>query len=120
MQTSKVRKIMTITNIIYPTEKESIIFQHFGEYKNRDYLIAVNFILQSPKEIIAASRVSNNRFINYIFLSSKEATSKALQQKGFQIGEKFVIVTIKRDKPTSTKFVLSNLSPNILNTVLQS
>ncbi|KAM7249246.1 hypothetical protein ACFE04_019855 [Oxalis oulophora] len=114
----KVRKKITpITSFQHPSEEQGIIFDHIDGLKIRDYLLAVYKLVGGAQNIVAASRVSGGKVI--VFLSTKEIAEKFQNEHGaFKIGEK--IVTTRKLRAPSVKVILSNVSPVIPNTVIES
>lgn len=113
----KARKITPITDFVHPTQEQGLIFNHFGDNKIRDYLVALTSLLHSPKDIIAASRVGNNKVI--VFLASSSLVDSVIERhKGFTLNETFV--KLNRLKPVATKLIFSNVSPMVSNAVLES
>ncbi len=116
-KTQKARKITPVTDFVHPTQEQGLIFNHFGDNKIRDYLVALTSLLHSPKDIIAASRVGNNKVI--VFLSSPNLVESVIEQhKGFTLNNTWV--KLNRLKPAATKLILSNVSPMVSNAVLES
>ena len=110
------RKITPITSIQNPTDEQGIIFNHIGEHKIRDYLLAISEQVGGAQNIVAASRVSSGKVI--IFLNSKQLVDTFQEEKGgFQLGPAFV--PTKKLKAPATKLIISNVSPTIPNTTLE-
>lgn len=110
------KKIVPIINIDNPTDEQGLIFNHVGENKIRDYLLAISQLVGGPQNIVAASRVSGGKVI--VFLSSKELVLTFQEQHGgFQLDTTF-IPTSKLKAP-ATKLVISNVSPTIPNAALE-
>ncbi|XKL66686.1 hypothetical protein PGB90_010106 [Kerria lacca] len=110
------KKIVPISEITYPTDDQGLIFNHIGETKIRDYLLAIYQLVGGAQNILAASRISGGKVI--IFLYSKELVDTFQAEKGgFQLGDTFV--TTKKLKPPATKLILSNVSPTIPNQLLE-
>lgn len=110
------KRITPITIINNPTDEQGLIFNHVGENKIRDYLIAISQLVGGPQNIVAASRVSGGKVI--VFLSSKELVQTFQEQHGgFKLDTAFI--PTKKLKAPATKLVISNVSPTIPNAALE-
>lgn len=111
------RKIIPITSFNHPSEEQGVIFDHLDGLKIRDYLLAIYKLVGGAQNIVAASRVSGGKVI--IFLSAQEIVEKFQNEhRGFHVGDKFF--ETRKLKAPSVKIILSNVSPVIPNTVIES
>ena len=110
------KKIIPLTSFSHPTEEQGIIFNHVEGAKIREYLMAVHKLVGGAQNIVAASRVSGERVI---FLASKEITDQFQNTSGgFLMGDLFI--KTRKLKTPAIKVIISNVSPTILNTVLEN
>ena len=109
-------KVTPLLDFNFPSAEQGIIFPYISDAKIYDYLVAVNSILNSPKQIIAASRISNLRVA--IFLAKESLVDVIIEApKGLIIDGKEIRGRRMKNKPT--KLILSNVSPTISNSVLE-
>lgn len=103
------------TTLTYPNKDQGLILNGYPEIHLEEYLLALSEKID-PKQIIAASRISNNR-IN-IFLTNKELVHKITTQNRYlKIQDKQVEI---RKYATPTKRILiSHCSPIIPNNLLE-
>ena len=100
-----------------PSEEQGIIFQHVEDTKIRDYLMAIYGLIGGPQNIVAASRVSGGRII--IFLASIDIVNRFQSEHGgFQLGN--LSIKTKKLKTPAIKVIISNVSPTIPNSVLET
>lgn len=109
-------KLAPITDFIHPSEEQGIIFNCRRDFKLRDYLNAVASTIEGALNIIAASKVSNNRII--IFLRNVELVDSIMEAGGFFI-TKTTFIACKRLKSPTRKIIFSNISPTITNEILE-
>lgn len=110
-------KIQPIVNFNHPTEEQGLIFDHQEGVKIREYLLAIYQLVGGATNILAISRVSGGRVI--LFLASKELVEKFQQDHGgFHFRESFI--KTRRLKAPATKLIISNVSPTIPNSVLET
>ena len=103
-------------SIKYPKRDQGIILDAIDNIKIKDYIYSVGNIVQ-PKNIIAASRISNSRIC--IYLSTKTLVDNFIQNHpqlevlGHQISTRRLITPAK-------KIIISNISPTVPNYVIEN
>lgn len=112
---SKLKQKQQQQPMTYPDKEQGIILNGYPEIHLEEYLLALTEIIE-PTEILAASRISNNR-IN-IFLRNKNTVQKITTNNKFlQIQGKQIEI---RKYATPTKRILiSHCSPIIPNNILE-
>src|SRR6266576_5930399 len=81
-----------------------------------DYLQALKTLVGGAKNIIAASRISNNRVV--VFLSNAQLVDKFIEDHGdVTINSNFI--KARKLRSPSKKLIISNVSAVIPNNVLQ-
>lgn len=111
------RQITPLTDFCYPDEDQAIIFKHIESTKILDYLKALLPLIQEPKFIIAASRISRNRVV--VFLDSADRVNTLMaKSSSFLLGN--TTIPFHRLRSPAKKLVLSNVSPAIPNNILQN
>ncbi len=74
----------------FPSKKQAIIFDTIDHSKLGDYIIVAIENIAAPKNIMAASRISNNRICVYL----EAIADKFIEEyKGFTIQDTFVVST---------------------------
>lgn len=97
-----------------PSREQALVFNSIDGIPQRDYVIAIGKLI-SPKNIVYASRISNNRFC--IFLSSKQILDSLLAStQTITINEH--TIEIRRLINPSKRIVISNVCPSIPNHVI--
>lgn len=106
-----------VTKNVYvnPKKGQGIILTAYPEIKLKDYIIAIGNIVE-PKNILAASRMSNQRI--GIYLTTKEAVD-ALLENHQNININNQDIRIRRLVAPSRKILLSNVSPCIPNSIIE-
>lgn len=104
------------TDFDYPANDQGVVFSCILDYKLRDYLVAIKDLVGGAKNIVAASKVSENRVI--FFLSNRELVDTFMSHHGGFTIECDFIVCWKLTSPTK-KIIFSNVSPTIPNHVLE-
>lgn len=101
---------------IFPKKEQAIILSAHEELKLSDYVTAVGDLVQ-PKNILFASKISNNRLC--IYLSSTHILEELISNhKSVKINNKEI--TIRRLITPSQRIVLSNVCPSIPHDLLES
>ena len=114
--TNNVRQYSQVTKTpSFPKKEQAIILNINDNLKLSDYVIAVGNIIQA-KNILFASRISNNRIC--IYLSTVELVDTITQQtsikiNGLDIGLRRLITPAKR-------LILSNVCPSIPHDILEN
>lgn len=103
-----------ITQQNFPTKEQAIIFNAIDGIRLQDYLIKVGSII-NPKNILFASRLSNNRICMY--LSSKEIVDKFMNENGI-IEINGESLRARRLVTPAERLILSNVCPTIPHDVL--
>lgn len=114
-KTSYSNVLKNTTNIQYPKKDQAIILNAAENVKVREYIYAIGEIIK-PKNIIAASRLSNNRIC--IYLSSKEMVDNLLQQQDSVLIHDHNI-SIRRLITPAKKIIVSNIPPTVPNNVIE-
>lgn len=108
-------KTNSAINFTFPDRDQAIVFDTIENTVKNDYIISVGEIVE-PKNVIFASRVSNNRVC--IYLSSKEAVESFITtQGGVTIGNSFV--PARRLVSPAKRVILSNVSPCLPHDVVE-
>lgn len=113
------QKKMSFSNIVkassFPKKEQAIIFPVIEGLQVKDYVIATGNVVD-PKEILFASRISNNRIcINF---SSKLVVNNFIENhNGIQIND--VFVPARKLILPAKRLILSNVSPCIPHTVIE-
>lgn len=82
-------KISPLADFTHPKEDQGIVFNCILDFKFRDYLIAIKDKVGGPTNMIAGSKVSNNRII--IFLKDSEMVNAFMSEHaGFTIESHFI------------------------------
>lgn len=76
----KQNKICPLTDLFTPNKEQGITFLCRKDYKLRDYLMALKDFIQGAQNIIAASKVNNNRII--IFLKNEDLLDNFMHNHG--------------------------------------
>lgn len=99
----------------YPTKEQAIILNSVESLQLKDYVYAVGKEV-TPKNIIAASRLSNGRIC--IYLSSKELVDEYTQKYSIIniLGQD---VNIRKMISPSIKLIISNVCPSIPHEVIE-
>lgn len=106
---------ITKNHFAHPKKDQGIILNSLPDIKIKEYIIAIGNIV-GPKNIIAASRVSNQRI--GIYLSQKEIVEKLIaKHQIINIDNKEI--AIRRLIAPSKKIILSNVSPSIPNETIE-
>ena len=109
-------KITPLFDFKYPSAEQGIIFPYVPDSKIYDYLVAINSILNNPKQIVAASRISNLRIA--IFVSEDDLVDTIIDSPhGLIIAGKEIRGRRMKNKPS--KLILSNVSPTIPNSIVE-
>lgn len=99
----------------YPKKEQGIILNAAEGIKIKEYIYAVGNLVD-PKNILAASRLSNERIC--IYLSSKTLVDELLKnQQSIEIGEHKI--NMRRLITPSKKIILSNVCPTIPNEIIE-
>jgi len=113
----KKNKVSPLSDFAYPNEEQGILFSCMLDYKLRDYLVAIKDLVHGPQNIIAASKVSQNRVI--LFLKNEEMVETFLTDHGgFAIESNFI--KCRKLKSPTKRIIFSNVSLTIPNDVLLS
>lgn len=97
-----------------PSREQALVLNSIEGIPQRDYIVAIGKLI-SPKNIVFASRISNNRFC--IFLSSKQILDSLLAStQTITINEQ--LIEIRRLINPSKRIVISNVCPSIPNQVI--
>lgn len=100
---------------IFPKRNQAIIINVVENLKLPDYIKAIGNIVQ-PRNILFASRISNNRVC--IYLSTVELVDELVENHStVEIGE--YELNIRRLVTPARRLILSNVSPNIPHDILQ-
>lgn len=93
----------------FPKREQAIVFDSVVDASKNDYIISTGELI-GPKNIIFASRISNNRVC--IYFSSKEIIDEfMIKYGGITLKEKFI--TARRLVSQAKRVILSNVSPCI-------
>lgn len=97
-----------------PDRDQAVIFDSIDDTNKDDYIIATGNIV-GPKNILFASRVSNNRIC--IYFSSKEVVESFITEKeGILVNNTFI--KARRLVSPAKRIILSNVSPSLPNEVI--
>lgn len=100
---------------MFPKKDQAIILNTQDELKVADYIIAIGNIVQ-PKNIIFASRISNNRIC--VYLSSVEHVNNIVDNHNIiKIGEHNL--TVRRLITPAKRIILSNVCPSIPHKIIE-
>jgi len=106
------KKIIPILEFDNPTEEQGIIFPLKPNLVLKQYLIALKVKVVHAKNIIAASRISQDRIL--IFLESKELVDSFIDNGASIEIENEIIKGRRLCKPTK-RIIFSNVSATIPN-----
>lgn len=109
---------ISFSNIVksssYPKKEQAIVYPAIHGYQVRDYVIATGSKV-GPKNILSASRMSNNRVC--IYLSSIDIVNSFIEKEGgISIGDEFIAAR-KLILPAK-RLILSNVPPYIPDYVI--
>lgn len=99
----------------FPERDQAIVFDAIENSIKNDYIIAVGELVD-PKNIIFASRVSNNRIC--IYLSSKDLVESFMSAHGgIKLNDS--IIPARRLVSPAKRIILSNVSPSLPHEILE-
>lgn len=103
------------SKIVYPKKDQGIILNSIDGISIKDYIVSLSKVVQ-PKNILFASRISNNRVCAY--LSSKEVVETFMQEHaGVTVGD--IFVPGRRLITPARRIILSGVSPCIPHEVIE-
>lgn len=106
---------ITKTGFKYPNKNQGLILNAIEDVKIKEYIYAIGHLV-TPKNIIAASRISNERIC--IYLSHKSIVDELLRNhQTIKINEH--LINIRRLITPSKKVILSNIPPFIPNETIE-
>lgn len=110
--------IPPLINFMHPKDNQAIVFNCISDYRFRDYLMELKDLVKGPRNIIATSKVSNNRIIIVHLKDDTLVENFMSEHGGFYIGNNRV--KCRRLKASAKKIILSIVSLGIPNDVLEN
>lgn len=111
---SQVAKSSSSTHI-FPKKEQAILLNTVDNLKLSDYVISIGNLV-GAKNILFASRISNNRIS--VYLSSTEHVDKIIQHHSkVKIGENEI--SIRRLITPAKRIIISNVCPSIPHSILE-
>jgi len=102
------------SRFVFPEKDQAFVMDAPQGIAKNDFIMGVGKLI-GPKNVIFASRITNQRIC--IYLASKQVLEKFMNEnKGVHIGDSFY--PAKRLVAPSKRIILSNVSPSIPNSVI--
>nr|CAH7728821.1 unnamed protein product [Callosobruchus chinensis] len=98
-----------------PTKEQAIVLTSINGIKIHDYIVAVGDIVR-PKNILFASRISNNRICMYLS-SANQVDQFTASHKTIKIQDQ--TIDVRRLVTPSDRLVVSNVCPSIPNHIIE-
>lgn len=107
--------LKTKSKTVYPRKDQAIILNSIDGVPIKDYIVSLGKAVQ-PKNILFASRISNNRVC--IYLTSKDIVTKFMTDHGgITIGD--IFISSRRLITPARRVILSGVSPCIPHEVIE-
>lgn len=104
------------SNFKFPEREQAILFDTIENTQKNEYIMSVGNLI-GPRNVIFASRVSNNRVC--IYLASKALVDEFINNHGgITLSEKFV--QARRLVSPAKRIILSNVSPCLPHEIVES
>ncbi|XP_050507664.1 uncharacterized protein LOC126885238 [Diabrotica virgifera virgifera] len=104
-----------VTNFNFPTKQQAVVLSSVPDIKIHEYITAIGTIVQ-PKNIIFASRISNNRVC--IYLSNTTIVENLLHNHK-SVSIQGNDIEIRRLITPASRLVISGVCPSIPNTIIE-
>lgn len=111
---ASVVKENTVSKFNFPEREQAIIMDAIDDTQKNEYIVEVGKLV-GPKNVIFASRISNNRIC--IYLSSKDSVNEFINKYG-GITLNGVFIAARRLVSPAKRIILSNVSPSIPHDVI--
>lgn len=99
----------------FPNKNQAIVLNAVEELKIKDYIMAIGNIIE-PKNILFASRISNNRICMY--LKNKEIVDKLISNNE-NVEIENCKINIRRLISPAKRIILSNVCPSIPHIIIE-